>query len=128
AHRRIPLRRLALAVLVFLLASSYWILPVATQIKATEAAGTYGGVQTALQGNSANLSLENVTRLIGTSPITETYRGERDFPWAHLYNDSTGHGFPLLPLLPLGFLLFQLIKRRLYRLPSVLVMMFAFIG
>jgi hypothetical protein len=127
AHR-IRWRFLIPPAAVFLFVSAFWMMPVAAQIQATEAAGTYGGVTSALEGNSANLSVSNAIRFIGVAPITEMYRGERDYSWARLYDDSTADGFTFLPLLPLALVLYEMVGLRGYRNPTARYVVLALFG
>jgi hypothetical protein len=76
--QRVRWRLLIPPAVLFLLVSAFWVIPVVAQFRATEAVGTYGGVTSALEGNSSNLSISNVIRFIGVSPFSEEYRGERD--------------------------------------------------
>lgn len=84
--------------LIFIMVSSYWAIPVFNQVSSVKDAGTYGGVETALIGNSKNLSIDNVFRFIGSSPITETYKNEPAYTWAWLYDNKY---FTLIPFISL---------------------------
>lgn len=74
--------------------SCFWLVPVFLQVSSVQDAGSYGGVTTALVSNSRDLTMDNVIRLLGSSPITETYKGEPSFEWAQTYTDTF---FTLLP-------------------------------
>lgn len=103
AMLRSNLRR-APAVLLGLLAivlQGYWLLPLVTHVSRVEGEATYGGTYSALLGNSAHLTLANVLRFTGMLPVWETYKGEPDFPWAHLY--AGGGIWAAFLLLPVAF-------------------------
>ena len=91
---------LALTSVAAVASTAYWLVPVLANTSEIAAQGSYGGVKSALLENSRHLTLYNVIRLLGMAPITETYKGEPDYPWSYIYS---GQGwwliYSLLPVL-----------------------------
>ena len=85
-----------------ILSVTFWLVPVATNIRNVASAGSYGGVKEALLQNSKNLQISNTLRLLGESPITETLKGERAYTWVDFYTVEKNPIISVVPLLPIA--------------------------
>lgn len=130
-HRapHVALGRLAVACVLFLASDAFALVPLLSSVTASVREASYGGTLSALLQNSGGLTPLNVLRLIGTLPITETYRGEPDYPWAYIY---AGRGwwalFTALPLIPLGLAGAGLWRRRCWKNHRVVAVVVAAIA
>jgi len=102
---------------------AFWLWPLLNNVGSVASFGSWGGVSSALVSNSKNLSVTNVIRLLGESPITETYNGEPDFTWAHLYSASHGETlFTLLSCVGILIVAIAVVRRGLWRDPAIQVL------
>lgn len=123
--RYVSIGRLLIATVAFAMTSAFWLEPLVSSVGAAVREASYGGTLSALLQNSSDLTFVNAIRMIGVLPITETYRGEPDYPWAYIYAGQGGWGlFTALPFVPLGLAVLGLWRRRVWRDGALVVVVF----